>query len=241
LKGEKRMKIFVINPNTSKSMTEHIRRELERIKRADTEVIVQCNQKGPETIDSEYHEVMTVPYTLDLVKKANIEGYDAVIIAAFPDPGLIAAREISNISVFGIGEVALHIAAMLGAKFTVITTLQQRVPSRRAHVHRSGLEYSLASVRSLDQLTVENDADPEKTKKRAIEVGKKAIEEDGAEVLILGCAAMAGYSSEIEAQLGVPVIDPTTITFKIAEAMIDLGLRHSKKGLFAKPPDNPFR
>lgn len=235
------MKIFVINPNTSESMTEHIRRELERIKRVDTEVVVQCNRKGPETIDSEYHEVMTIPYTLDLVKKANIEGYDAVIIAAFPDPGLIAAREISNISVFGIEDVTLHIAAILGAKFTVITTLQQRVPSKRAHVYAKGLEHSLASVRSLGQSTAENDANPEKTKRRVIEVGKKAIEEDGAEVLILGCAGMAGYSSEIEAQLGVPIIDPTTVTFKIVEAMIDLGLRHSKKGLFAIPPDNPFK
>jgi len=235
------MNIFVINPNTSKSITEHIYRELERIKRVDTEINVQCNEKGPETIDSEYHEVMTIPYTLDLVKKANIEGYDAVIIAAFPDPGLIAAREISNIPVFGIEEVALHIAAMLGAKFTVITTLKQRIPSKRAHVHGRGLDYSLASVRSLDQSTAENDLDPRKTKKRVIEIGKEAIKKDGAEVIILGCAGMAGYSNEIEAQLGIPVIDPTTVTFKIVEAMVDLGLKHSKIGLFAQPPDNPFR
>ena len=235
------MKIFVINPNTSKSMTEHIFRELERIKRIDTEIKVQCNRKGPETIDSEYHEVMTIPYTLELVKKANVEGFDAVIIAAFPDPGIIAAREISNIPIFGIEEVSLHIAAMLGAKFTVLTTLQQRVPSKRAHVYIRSLVNYLASVRSLGQSTAENDADPERTKKRVIEVGKKAIEEDGAEVLILGCAGMAGYSNEIEAQLGVPVIDPTTVTFKIVEAMVDLGLKHSKIGLFAKPPDNPFK
>ena len=235
------MKIFVINPNTSKSMTEHIFRELERIKRIDTEIKVQCNRKGPETIDSEYHEVMTIPYTLELVKKANVEGFDAVIIAAFPDPGIIAAREISNIPIFGIEEVSLHIAAMLGAKFTVLTTLQQRVPSKRAHVYIRGLVNYLASVRSLGQSTAENDADPERTKNRVIEVGRKAIEEDGAEVLILGCAGMAGYSYEIEAQLGVPVIDPTTVTFKIVEAMVDLGLKHSKIGLFAKPPDNPFK
>lgn len=222
-------------------MTDHIRRELESIKRVDTELNVQCNQKGPDTLDSEYHEVMTIPYTLENVRKANIEGYDAMIIAAFPDPGLVAAREISDISVFGIEEVSLHIAAMLGAKFTVITTLQQRVPSKRAHVHGRGLEYSLASVRSLGQSTADNDSDPEKTKKRAIEIGKQSIKEDGAEVIILGCAGMAGYSHEIESELSVPVIDPITVTFKIVEAMVDLGLKHSKVGLFAQPPNNPFK
>lgn len=235
------MRIFVINPNTSHSMTEHIRQELQRIKRIDTEVMVQCNQKGPNTIDSEYHEVMTIPHTLELVKKANIEAYDAVIIAAFPDPGLVAAKEISDIPVFGIEEISLHIAAILGAKFTIITTLKQRIPSRRLHVHGKGLDYSIASIRSLDQLTAENDSEPEKTKKRIIEIGKEAIKEDGAEVLILGCAGMAGYSYEIESQLGITVIDPTTVTFKIVEAMVDLGLKHSKIGLYAMPPDNPFK
>lgn len=234
------MKIFVLNPNTSKSMTDHIRREVESIKRVDTDVDVRCNRKGPETIDSEYHEVMTIPYTLENVKKANIEGYDALIIAAFPDPGLIAAREISDIPIFGIEEVSLHIAAMLGSRFTVITTLQQRVPSKRAHVHIRGLDYSLASVRSLGQPTAENDADPEKTKKRVLELSKQSIKEDGAEIIVLGCAGMAGYSKEIESEINIPVIDPLTVTFKIVESMVDLGLKHSKIGLFSQPPDNPF-
>jgi allantoin racemase len=235
------MKIMVINPNTSVSMTQHIRQALNAVKRPDTELTVVCPDKGPETIDSAYHEFFTIPPTLGLVKKANDEGCDAVIIAAFPDPGLLAAREISNIPVFGIQETTLHIAAMLGARFSIITTLRQRIPAKREYVYSKGLEHFLASVRCLDQPTAENDAAPEKTKKKVIEVATKAIEEDGAEVIILGCAGMAGYAPEIEAKLNIKVLDPTAVALKVAEAMVDLKLIHSKIGLFHTPPDNPFK
>ncbi len=121
------MKIMVINPNTSESMTNHLREELNRIKRSDTELTVVCPDKGPETIESAYDEAYAIPPTLELVKKANREGYDAVILACFSDPGLEAAKEISEIPVIGIEESTLHVAAMLGARFSVMT------PRKRTH------------------------------------------------------------------------------------------------------------
>ena len=108
-------------------------------------------------------------------------------------------------------------------------------------VHERGMDYYLASVRSLDLSVAETDADPNKTKKRVLEVAESAVREDGAEVIILGCAGMAGYAREIEDALSVKVIDPTAVALKMAEAMADLGLRHSKIGLFAKPPEKTFK
>ena len=99
----------------------------------------------------------------------------------------------------------------------------------------------LASVRSLDLSVAESDAYPEKTKKRVLQVAKAAAKEDGAEVIILGCAGMAGYAPELESKLGVRVLDPTAVALKVAEAMADLGLRHSKMGLFARPPQKKFK
>jgi allantoin racemase len=235
------MKIMVINPNTSQSMTDHLRQELERIKRPDTELAVVCAERGPETIESAYDEAYAIPPTLDLVKKANREGYDAVILACFSDPGLEAAKEISEIPVIGIEESSLHMAAMLGAKFSVITPRRERIPSKREHVHMRGLDYFLASVRSLDLSVVETDAEPEKTKKRVLEVAQKAVDEDGAEVIILGCAGMAGYAKEIERKLRVKVLDPSAVALKVAEAMADLGLTQSKRGLFSAPPEKIYR
>jgi len=234
------MKIMVINPNTSQSMTDHLRQELERIKRPDTELTVVCAERGPETIESAYDEAYAIPPTLELVKRANQEDYHAIIIACFSDPGLEAAKEISKIPVIGIEESSLHMASMLGAKFSVITPRRQRIPSKREHIHMRGLDYFLASVRSLDLSVAETDVEPEKTKKRVLEVAKQAVE-DGAEVIILGCAGMAGYAPEVESKLNIKVIDPSAVALKVAEAMADLGLTHSKVGLFATPPAKVFR
>jgi len=235
------MRIFVINPNTSQSMTNHIRQALLAIKRADTELEVICPDKGPETIESAYDEAFAIPPTLDLVKKANAEGYDAIILACFSDPGLEAAKEISIIPVLGIEESSLHMAAMLGARLTIVTPRRERVPSKREHVHLRGLGHFLASVRSLDLSVAETDADPEKTKERIFEVAIQAVETDGAEVIILGCGGMAGYAAEMEEKLNIKVIDPTAVALKMAEAMVDLGLVHSKVGMFSAPPKKRFK
>jgi allantoin racemase len=235
------MKIMVINPNTSESMTNHLRAELMGIKRVDTELTVVCADKGPETIESAYDEAHAIPPTLELVKRANREGYDAVILACFSDPGLEAAKEISEIPVIGIEESTLHVAAMLGARFSVMTPRKERIAARREHVYMRGMDHFLASVRSLDLSVAETDADPERTKKRVLEVARLAAEDDGAEIIILGCAGMAGYAPELESKLGVKVLDPSAVALKVAEAMADLGLRHSKLGLFASPPQKKFK
>jgi len=235
------MKILVINPNTSVPMTHQIREALETIKRSDTDLTVTCPEKGPETIESAYDEAYAIPPTLELVKKANTDGYDAVILACFSDPGLDAAREVSDIAVIGIEEATLHMAAMLGARFSIMTPRKQRIPSKIEHVHLRGLSHSLASVRSLDLSVAETEADPGKTKQRLIEVAKIAVEEDGAEVIVMGCAGMAGYAQEIEETLNIKVLDPSAVALKMAEAMTDLGLSHSKVGLYAKPPEKIFK
>ena len=235
------MRILVINPNTSVSMTDHIREALIPIKRKDTKLTVVCPDRGPETIESAYDEAYAIPPTLELVSKANEEGYDAVVLACFSDPGLDAAKEVSAIPVLGIEEASLHVAAMLGARFTVLTPRKERIASKREHVHMRGLSHFLASVRSLDLTVAETDADPAKTKKRIFDVARRAVEEDGAEVIILGCGGMAGYAPEMEEKLKVKVIDPTSAALKIAEALVDLGLVHSKAGLYATPPKKVFK
>jgi len=235
------MRIMVINPNTSISMTDHIREELMPLKRSDTELTVTCPDKGPETIESAYDEAYATPPTLELVKKANAEGYDAVVLACFSDPGLHAAREISSIPIIGIEESSLHVAAMLGAKFSIMTPRKTRIAAKQEEVHIRGMDYFLASVRSLDLSVAETDADPEKTKQRIFDVATKAVQEDGAEVIILGCAGMAGYAPELEKKLKIKIIDPTAVALKIAEAIVDLGLTHSKTGLYATPPEKVFK
>jgi allantoin racemase len=230
------MRILVVNPNTSESMTEHIRQELEKIKRPNTELTVVNPEHGPVSIESAYDEALAGPPTLELVRQGNEEGYDAIVLACFSDPSLDAAREISDIPVVGIEEATMHIAAMLGHKFSVTTAFPNRLPTRELHARLRGVESAYASTLVMNMSVLDMDAHPEEAKARIRELARKAVEEDGAEVIVLGCAGLAGYAEDVERELGVVVLDPTAVAFKIAEAIADLGLRHSKVGRFARPP-----
>ena len=232
------MRIMVINPNSSQEMTDSICEVLERVKRSDTELTVVRTVGAPAAIQSASDIAQAVPPMLELVRKANKEGYDAVILACFSDPGLEAAREQSDILVMGIEETALHVAAMLGHKYTILTPLSKRIPSKEQDVRRFKAESAMASVRALDLTVTETEANPELTKARILEVARKAVEEDGAEVIVLGCAGMTGYANDVEQQLGVVVLDPTTVTLKVCEGLIDAGLRHCKRALYAKVSPN---
>lgn len=235
------MKICVINPNSSKSVTDHIRHTLEKIKRSDTELCVTCPEHGPVSIESAYDEALATPYTLELVKWANEEGFDAIVLACFSDPGLDAAKEISKVPVVGIEEATLHMAAMLGHRFSIMTGMRRRIPTREWHVELRGVDKFYASSPALEMSVLEMDADPIKSKNRIMELTRKTVEEDRAEVIVLGCAGLAGYAEEIERELGVVILDPTSVAFKVAEAMADLGLHHSKVGRFSYPPKKEIK
>jgi allantoin racemase len=99
----------------------------------------------------------------------------------------------------------------------------------------SGLASRLASIRPLGMSVLEMDADPARTKARILEVAGAAVRDDGAEVIILGCAGLAGYAADVERELQIAVLDPSPVALKTAEMLVDLGLRHSKRGLYSLP------
>lgn len=230
------MKILVINPNTTAEMTEQVERAMNAVRRDDTVLHVTNPTTGPAAVSSAYDEIVAGHALAKMVHAAKAEGYDAIVIACFSDPGIVATKELSDIPVVGIAEAAMHVACMLGWKFTILTTSKARVPNKEAYVLHNGLGSRLASVRPLGVSVVETSHDPERTKEAILAVAQEAIDEDGAEVIILGCAGMAGYAKELEERLGVPVLDPSAIALKLAEAMVDLQLKPSKIGFFAHPP-----
>jgi len=230
------MKILVVNPNTNVEMTKQVEKALNRIKRDDTTLDVTNPDFGPAGVASSYDEIAS-GVELAKIVQARGKGYDAIVIACFSDPGIIAAKELCDIPVVGMAEASIHMACLLGNKFTILTTVTKRIPSKAYIVKCSGLESRLASVRAVGVSVEETTGDEGKTKEAVLTEARKAIEEDGAEVIILGCAGMAGYDKDLEEKLGVPVLDPSAVALKMAEAMVDLKLKPSKIGLFAHPPE----
>ena len=201
-----------------------------------TEVTVKpAGQKGPETVESIYDVAMSTPWLLEEIRKAEGEGFDAVIIPCMADPGLHAAREISNIPVIGESEISCLLATALGHKFSVLQPIKQSIGVARQNLRSYGLDGSLASVRTIDVDVNEMVADPEAMKQATIREGRKAIDEDGADVLVVGCGFMAAIVDALQDELGVPVIHPYAAAIKYAEMLVAMGLSHSKKAYMTPP------
>ncbi len=229
------MKILVLNPNTSTVVTQKVAGLIQKIARPETEAVVAQIEHGPESLESFYDEALATPHSIEAIRKANAQGFDAVVLAAFCDPGLEALKEISAIPVYGLEEVSFSVALLLGNKFSILTEKKHKENVKQQQVRKAGLDLRFASVRALNMGVVEIASDPEKVKRTGIEVGRRMVQEDGAEVIIMGCASMAGYAEDLERELGVPIIDPVAVTFKMVEGLTELGLRHSKVGLYAQP------
>lgn len=192
--------------------------------------------KGPESIECIYDEAMCTPWLLEEIRKAEEEGFDAVIIPCMGDPALYAAREISSIPVVGPGETSFLLAMALGHKFSIMAPMEESLALYRQMLLTHGFERFLASMRLLNLTVDEIWAEKEKLKEAITREGKKAVKEDGAEVIVMGCGFMSGMTKEIEKEIGVPVVDPWAAAMAFAEMLVRLGLSHSKKAYMTPPP-----
>ena len=172
------MRILVVNPNTTASMTDKIGAAARRVANAGTEIVAVNPAIGPASIEGFYDEAMSLAGMLDVIRKA--QDYDAVVIACFDDTGLDAARCLTDKPVIGIGEAAYHYASMVANKFSVVTTLARSVPALEHNLHRYGLIARCARVRSSEVavLELEHPGSDARTRIRA-EI-RRAVEEDRA-------------------------------------------------------------
>lgn len=209
--------------------------------RPGTAISVTLLDRGPASIESRYDEVVAVPDIVCRVVQAEDDGVDAVIIDCMADPGLQAAREMVSIPVIGPAETAMHVASMLAHRFSLLTVLDRAVPMFRELAHRTGVAERLASVRAVNIPVLEL-GDTERVVKALVEQSVMAVREDGAHLIVFGCTGMIGLAEEVEKGLvgqgiaDVPVIDPGILAIKVAEALADLGLSHSKR-TYPTPPE----
>jgi len=208
---------------------------VKRIARPETEAIVRQIAHGPEVLESAFDESLAVPHVIDAVRDATADAVDAVILAAFCDPGLDAVREISAIAVYGLEETTFAVALMLGNKFAILTERPHKTAVKMQHVRKHGLESRFAAVRPIGMGVADIANNPDRVWRLGLDVSRRMVEEDGAEVIILGCAAMAGYAADLQRELCVPVLDPIAVTLKVVEGLTEIGITHSKRGLFATP------
>lgn len=218
---------------------------LSRQKQETTDLTVVTLPRGPEHLEYRYYEALVLVDILHLVMEAEQQGFDAAVIGCFYDVGLEAAREVAErMVVVAPCEASVYLASTLGHKFSIIVGRRKWIPEMMENVYRYGMGEKLASFKSVDLGVLEFHQDEAETARRFMEVGRQAIERDGAEVLVLGCTATYGFYRELQEELGVPVIDSMIAAFKTAEFAADLknrfGWSHSKVGGYESPPPSEF-
>jgi allantoin racemase len=227
------MQILIVNPNTTASMTEKIAIAARAVARPDTEIVATNPREGPASIQG-FHDAATCVPGL-LAEIARHPKADAIIIACFDDTGLDAARCQAAVPVIGIGEAAFHAASFLSCKFSVITTLGRSVPGIEANLKRYGLDARCARVRATEIPVLELERNDPATLARIKTEIARALEEDRAEAIVLGCAGMADLMRRLSEEFKVPVIDGVACATTFAEALIAAGLKTSKIGGYASP------
>lgn len=225
--------LLVINPNTSFEMTEQIMSTIQKIAHKEHEVIYKNADIGPESLESYYEYSLATVGMLRVIAEEKGR-YDGMLIACFGDPGLYAIKEVVEVPIVGIAEASLSTALLLGQSFSILVALKKAVPMMENMIMNYGLSKRLASVEPLGTPVLNLKKDRQQTIKKMLSVGQKAIDK-GAEVLILGCAGMTGFSAMLEKELGVAVIDPVTTGYKVLESLVELNLNISKRGIYASP------
>jgi allantoin racemase len=204
---------------------------------AGVEVEVASLADGPASIESSYEAALVVPELAERVARAQREGWSAVIVGCFSDPGLDALRELVSIPVVGPGAAAVHLAAQIGTRFSVISPLDGGGGRTAARMRGLGVASTFASVRGLSMPVLDVARERGAVLDRLEAVGRAAIREDGADVIVLGCMSMGflGLTDELQKRIEVPVVNPVVAALKTAEMLIAMGLSHSKAA-YPMPP-----
>lgn len=229
------IRIWVINPNTTRDMTDKIEECARSVVGSKVAVTGITSQIGPESIESHYDEALSVPGVLQAVRRGEREGADGYVIACFGDPGLHAARELAAGPVIGIAEAAMQAASHLSRGFSVVTTLARTVGQAEDLTERYGMQRFCRGVHACDIPVLDLDRDPN-ARKIITEACRDAIEADQSDAVVLGCAGMADMCSDISNELGVPVVDGVAAATLTVQSLVTMGLRTSKRGEYAAPP-----
>ena len=236
-----------LNQNVSDGFNKIIQKYLDKQMSPGYGVNVRGIKYGGELPTSEYYICVATPYIVDEILKGESEGYDGAIVGCFGNLAVRQAREVVKIPVVGPGEAACHIACLLGDKISIITTgarIQRKNLNLNEKYHHQfyagiqrelqaqGLLGKVVSIRTTNRsseggISALTEEGLTSELKALLKQGRKAIEEDGADVLVLGCTLMIGIADKLQEDLGVPVVDPTLTALRVAEMLISMNLKHS--------------
>ncbi|KGD72024.1 hypothetical protein HA49_14610 [Tatumella morbirosei] len=228
------MNIRIINPNSSKEFVNIINNSAQEIASVGTAISVVCPEQGVASVESHCDEAIASLGVISLVMNAKNDEIDGWVVACFGDTGVAQCRELTDKPVIGITEAALFSACMLGDSFSILTLPPRTIKHARRVVMEYGLSDKCRNIRGID-LSVVQCLDEQLVWSAFLEEGRRALQEDQCEVLVLGCAGLSQWAKPLQKELGIPVVDGVSTAIKFAEAFASLGLGISKSLTYAMP------
>lgn len=229
------MRILLLNPNTSPSLTALLQAAGESAKAAGTELVPITAPRGVPYIASRAEAQIGGAIALEMLAEVHRD-YDAAIIAAFGDPGLMGARELFDLPVVGMAEAAMLAACMLGRRFSIVTFARALGPWYHECVEMHGLSGRCAGIRMLDESFGAISEVQSEKEDLLVALAGRAVEEDEADVVILAGAPLAGLAARVRNRIAVPVVDQMAAAVKMAETLVTLAPRKATAGTFRRPP-----
>lgn len=234
------MRLLLINPNISDRITEVMAAEARRSASPTTEIVAATARFGTLYIENRAEAAIASHAVLEALAE-HAGDCDAAIVAAFGDPGLGAAKELMDIPVLGISEAALLIAYLLGRRYSIVCLTRRLRTWYMECAAEHGLAGRMASVRALDVPVGDITRAKQDLSERLVAECLHAVDEDDAEVIILGGGPIAGLARDVADRISVPTIDGVSCAVRLAEALVALGPRPPTRGSFARPPSKPAR
>ena len=228
------MRILVANVNTTESMTEGIAAAARAVASPGTEIVGITPAFGAESCEGNFESYLAAIAVMDAITRYEGE-YDAVIQAGYGEHGREGLQELLTVPVVDITEAAASTAMYLGRSYSVVTTLDRTVPLIEDRLILGGLHDRCASVRSSGLGVLELESDPERAIEAIVAEAQFAVEQDRAEVIVLGCGGMAELKDRVVERCGVPVVDGVQAAVAVAEGLVNLGLTTSKVRTYAPP------
>lgn len=228
------MRLLVANPNMSEVMTERLTDVAVAAAAANTEIIPATASRGFPYISSRAEAQISGGIALEMIA-ARMGSIDAAIIAAFGDPGLKAARELFDIPIVGMAEAAIVAANMLGERFAIVTFTPAMTSWFTEQVHASGLAGRFAGCRTPDQGGADAATAGDAMQEELLRLSRLAATQDGADVVILGGAPLAGLAAVLQDKVPAVLVDPISAAVKMAEALAVLAPHGAAFGRFARP------
>lgn len=233
--------LLCLDPVTT-TTTQEEKKYIEKYLCEDTMLVVDTVKGGPASIESAYDEAYAMPWIVDSCKSAIEDGqFDGIFINCFGDPAVEAVREISNIPIFGGYSGSMYVAAALADKIGIVTIMKNVLNMLREHTAAAHLDKRIVCMRTVDIPVLEL-ADTERLIKALVEETKKSVDEDGAQIIVLGCTGMIGVAENVEEKLhqegyDIQILEPAQTAVKFLELNAQMRLKASSLTYLTPPQD----